>query len=448
MKTKSEQLFAIADLGSPMSFLNEKTARHLQQNNKEAMIKTIPTRDSARNLACYNGETIVPKGRLIIAIQSRGWKIQSAPLIVVDDKKANIIGRNLLPQIGIKLIQEHQKHNEHAIRKQEEFDPAIKQWIKENFAQLCVRIGKSKNHTMKTQFIKEFVPIQQKRRRFPIHLQERVEGELSKLIDQKHIIELDKRSDRQFISPIFITVKKDQTGKLALDSKKINKFIHKNKYQMPNIDLLQDNIAQVVKSDKTKHTLFSKLDLRYAYSQIPLDQKTREQCNFSLISGNATGTYRFQTGFCGFTDMPAKFQKAFDLTLTNCTNTYAYLDDILIVTKGSTELHQQKLKAVLDKLDEENLAIAVEKCKFACKQIEWLGFNINSEGTTPLIKKTEAIEKLSAPKTFKQPKSFMGSIHHLTRYIPNLAQATAALRPLLKKKQNRKNQLSGPRNIT
>ena len=75
---------------------------------------------------------------------------------------------------------------------------------------------------MKTQFIKEFVPIQQKGRHIPIHLQERVEGELNKLIDQKHIIKLDKCSDRQFISPIVITVKKDQTVKLALDSKKIN----------------------------------------------------------------------------------------------------------------------------------------------------------------------------------------------------------------------------------
>ena len=69
---------------------------------------------------------------------------------------------------------------------------------------------------------------------------------------------------------------------------------------------------------------------------------------------------------------------------------------------------------------------------FACKEIEWLGFKINSEGTTPLIKKTEAKEKLSPPKTFKQLKNFMGSIHHLTRYIPNLAQTAAALRPLLK----------------
>ena len=189
---------------------------------------------------------------------------------------------------------------------------------------------------MKTQFIEEFVPIEQKSRRIPILNQERVEEELSKLIDQNHIIKLDKCSDRQFISSIVITVKKDQTVELALDSKKINKFIHKNKYQMPNIGLLLVNIAQGIKSDKSKQTLFSKLDLRYIYSPILLDQKTQEQCNFSLTVGNATGTYQFQTGFYSFTDMPAEFQKAIDLILTNCTNTIAYLDDILIVTKGSS----------------------------------------------------------------------------------------------------------------
>ena len=59
--------------------------------------------------------------------------------------------------------------------------------------------------------------------------------------------------------------------KLALDSKKVNKFIHKNKYQMPNIDLLLKNIAQVVESIENQQTLFSTLDLR-SYSQIPLEK--------------------------------------------------------------------------------------------------------------------------------------------------------------------------------
>ena len=100
---------------------------------------------------------------------------------------------------------------------------------------------------MRTQFNKDFIPFQQKGRIIPVHLQERVEGELNK---------------------------KDQTIKLALHSKKINKFKHKNRYQIPNIDLLLEKIAHVVRSDKSKQTLFSKLDLRYAYLHIPLDKRT------------------------------------------------------------------------------------------------------------------------------------------------------------------------------
>ena len=84
--------------------------------------------------------------------------------------------------------------------------------------------------------------------------------------------------------------------------------------------------------------------------------------------------------------MPAEFQKAIDLKLTNCKNTYAYLDDILIITKGTVEKHKDTLEKFIHKLDEENLAISLDKCKCACKQIEWLGFHIDSKKTTPFIK--------------------------------------------------------------
>ena len=122
--------------------------------------------------------------------------------------------------------------------------------------------------------------------------------------------------------------------------------------------------CRTIKSDTKEQTLFSSVYLRYAYSQIRFDKKTREQCNFSHIGGNATGTYQFQTGFYGLTDMPAEFQKAIDLTINQL---YAYLDDILIITKGSIEKHKETLEKVLHRLDEENLEISLDKCKFACK---------------------------------------------------------------------------------
>ena len=59
-----------------------------------------------------------------------------------------------------------------------------------------------------------------------------------------------------------------------------------------------DNIAQSIsESSHESEVYFSTIDLRYAYSQLPLDEATAKHCNFNIIGGQATGTYRFMTGF-------------------------------------------------------------------------------------------------------------------------------------------------------
>ena len=75
------------------------------------------------------------------------------------------------------MIQEKQKQNDLSVREQEESDAEIKQWVKDDFQQLCIRIGKSQHHMIRTHFNKDFNPIQQKGRRIPVNLQEPVEGE-------------------------------------------------------------------------------------------------------------------------------------------------------------------------------------------------------------------------------------------------------------------------------
>ena len=153
----------------------------------------------------------------------------------------------------------------------------------------------------KSKFHKDFQPRYEKGRRIPFNLQEKVNNELKKLLDEKHIIKSSSCPDKIFKSPIVVTVKKGQTIKLALDSKVLNKSIHKNKYQMPNIDTLIESISQQISAPASQNTAyFSTLDLEYAYSQLNLDTKTANHCNFYIISGDMTGTYRFQTGFYGF----------------------------------------------------------------------------------------------------------------------------------------------------
>ena len=196
------------------------------------------------------------------------------------------------------------------------------------------RIARSKNHVAISNFRKNFQPRYQKGRITPFNLKDKLNKELKKVLDEKHIIKLYSCSNNHFISPIVVTVRKDQTIKLALDSKILNKVVHKNKYPLPNIDMLIESTSQKITSPAPQNkTFFSTLDLKYAYSQLNIDPDTANNFNSNIISGDMTGTYRFQTGFFGLTDMPAEFKKALVYTLIGLKNTYCFLDIILIVSK-------------------------------------------------------------------------------------------------------------------
>ena len=183
----------------------------------------------------------------------------------------------------------------------------------------------------KSTFNENSKPTQHKGIRVPLHLLERIEKELENPIEDKQIMRLEKCSDEYFISPVLITVKKDKSIKKALDSKKLNDAIHENKCQKQSIDNLIDSVATYLSERSTQNGkfYFSKIDLKYACSQIPLDPKLQKHCNFNILGGKATGSYKFLNDFHGLTDMPATFRKTIDVTLQNCHNKFAFLDDIL-----------------------------------------------------------------------------------------------------------------------
>ena len=114
-----------------------------------------------------------------------------------------------------------------------------------------------------------------------------------------------------FIATIIITVKKDDSIKLALDAKSINRQLFKNKYQMPNVDKFIDRISQII-TEKKVALYFSVLEIKYACSQIKLAAETARKFNLNIVGGKATRTYRFLAGLYSLADMPAEFQKAMD----------------------------------------------------------------------------------------------------------------------------------------
>ena len=380
----------LLDSGSGCTIINISLAREIMLNCAQSQ------RSEKRplELKSFSNDIVQPLGTLKTPVKCDDWSIQKAKITVVADGFRPILGRDLFDQLGITISQKPCPQTE-----VNNIDPpcAIKKPLAKKFPDSISRVGKSKNHTVNSKFHKNYRVIHQKGRKVPIHLQPKVKIELEKLLNEGHIEKLNNCSDQFFISSIVITVKMDKSIKIALDSKILNKAIKRNKYQMPNIDSLIQTISQTLSTAPQETAYFTTLDLQYAYSQLKLHSDTARHCNFNIVSGDMTGIYRFKTGFYGLTDMPAEFQKAIDCTLAGLENTFCFLDDILIVSRGGIENHLDLVRKCLIKLDLENLRINLAKCHFAKETIEWLGHNITQSGVTPLSSKTDAIGKLSAP---------------------------------------------------
>ena len=312
--TDQVKLQWLANTGSPRSFINTDKAIELTKKIPNAAIHPYKENTKYR---CFNNNNIQIRGVLHLNIRSGSWSAKQCKVQIVGNKTNNIMGRDLLAKIGITLnaskpmgkqiLQDYNIQTENNILK----------WILQKYPHLCTRLGRSKNHIAQPIFKANYTPSQHKGCRVPLHLLEKFKNELKKPIDDGQINKLEKCPDDLSISPVVFTVKKDKSVKIALDSKKLNDASHKNKYQMQSIDHLIDSVALYISERKNLpgQYWFSKVDLKYAYSQILLDENTQKRCNFNILGGRATGTHRFINGFYGLTDMPATFQITIDKTL-------------------------------------------------------------------------------------------------------------------------------------
>ena len=273
-----------------------------------------------------------------------------------------------------------------------------------------------KNLSVKINLKEDAKILQKKGRLVPIHLQEQVANEIKRLIKN---------------GPAVITVKKDKSVKIALDSRKLNEATIKRKAQMPNMEELISRISQKISEEKEAETWLTKPDFDYAYGQIKLDDETKNLGIFTLTGGESTGYYRFLKGFYGLADRPTIFQERTDKTLE--FKHPAWLDDIIIVTKGTIDKHEAEVKETMEKLEKAGYRLHPNKCEFFKQEAEWIGHRIYQNGIRPLQDKLEAITKIEIPKNEKEPKSFLGAIQYLAKYIENLSAKTDILRKLLKK---------------
>ena len=139
---------------------------------------------------------------------------------------------------------------------------------------------------------------------------------------QGHIEKANNIDENCFVSPAVITVKKDKSVKIALDSRILNEITIKRKAQMPNTE---EPISRKIADGPADETWISKFDQDYAYGQLLLSREARILCIFAVTGGNLTGYCRFLKGFYGLADIRTIFEEKIDQTLEN--NHPAGLDD-------------------------------------------------------------------------------------------------------------------------
>ena len=200
---------------------------------------------------------------------------------------------------------------------------------------------------------------------------------------------------------------------------------------MPNMEELISRIYRKIANGPADEIWASKPDLDYAYGQLLLSREAQNLCIFAVTGGDFTGYYRFLKGFYGLADIPTIFQEKIDQTLQN--KHPAWLDDIIIVTKGPKKQHKKELTEVLTRLENAGYRFSKNKSKFFKSEVEWIGHKIDQNGIRPLQDKLLAIKILKQPNNEKELKSFLGAIQYLSKYIDNLSAQTDSLRQLLKK---------------
>ena len=139
---------------------------------------------------------------------------------------------------------------------------------------------------------------------------------------------------------------------------------------MPNMEELISRISRKIADGPTDEIWTSKLDLDYAYGQLLLSREARNLCIFAVTGGNFTGYYRFLKGFYWLADIPTVFQDKIDQTLEN--KHPAWLDDIIVVTKGSKEQHKKELAEVLTKLENAGYRLSENKSEFFKREMNGL----------------------------------------------------------------------------
>ena len=243
---------------------------------------------------------------------------------------------------------------------------------------------------------------------------------------EEHIKEqLDKNwlqpSTSAFGAPVLFVPKPDGSLRMCIDYRELSRITIKNKYPLPRIDDLMDNLSGA--------RYFSSLDLTSGYHQLVLPESDRPKTAFNTHFGK----FEYKVLPMGLSNAPAVFQAAmnrvFGTLLNKCV--CVYLDDILIFSKTPAE-HLQHIEQVLKILSQQQLKAKRVKCAFFKPELKFLGHIVSASGMRPDPAKVSTVMDWPTPVSVYEVRSFLGLANYFRNYIRAYSAIAAPLTGLLK----------------
>jgi hypothetical protein len=189
--------------------------------------------------------------------------------------------------------------------------------------------------------------------------------------------------------------KKDESLRLCIDYRPLNAVTIKNKYPLPRIDVLFDQLVGA--------KVFSKIDLRSGYHQIKIRDipKTAFSTRYGL--------YEYLVMLFGLTNASAYFMYLMNSVFMPELDRFVvvFIDDILVYSRNEEE-HADHLQVVLQRLREHHLYAKLSKCDFWLKEIKFLGHTISQDGIVVDPDKVQEVMNWKPPTTVRQIQSFLG----------------------------------------
>jgi hypothetical protein len=196
---------------------------------------------------------------------------------------------------------------------------------------------------------------------------------------------------------VLFVEKKDKSMRMCVDYRSLNEVTIKNKYPLPIIDDLFDQLKGA--------KYFSKVDLRSGYHQLKIRESDIPKTSFVTRYGQ----YEFTVMSFGLTNSPAYFMNLMNKVFMEELDKFVvvFIDDILVYSKGVEE-HEQHLRVVLGKLRAHKLYAKFSKCEFWLKKISFLGHILTAEGVAVDLGKVETVSNWQQPTNVSEIRGFLG----------------------------------------